>query len=154
MDDFGQDRQVHGRCRRSPRHSWTLFVGGLIALIVAAPTTHAGPFYYIKRNELICDQDQVLCIRGTLRYEVNPRLCRLWGRVQTSPGRGLLRIRLTGTNRLGHTRTTMMEVQLRGKRTEIVDYKMIPDHPDVEDWEIFVVEFEPGERSPPAEARH
>jgi len=122
--------------------------------LFAISNASAGPRYYLKKNELFCDDAKLLCIRGTLRYEVNPRLFRLWGRVQTSPGKGLLRIRLNGTNRLDHLHTTMMEIQLRGTRSEIVDYKMIPDHPDVEDWEVVVIEFEPGERSPPAEARH
>ena len=140
-----------GRCdfvRRS------LALTAIAACLLAASTSSAGPLYYLKKNELFCDDAKLLCIRGTLRYEVNPRLFRLWGRVQTSPGRGLLRIRLNGTNRLDHLRTTMMEIQLRGTYSEIVDYKMIPDYPDVDDWEVVMIEFEPGEKSPPAESRH
>ena len=125
----------------------------LAACLLAASNATAGPRYYLKKNELLCDAAKLLCIRGSLRYEINPRLFRLWGRVQTSPGRGLLRIRLNGTNRLEHSRTTMMEIQVRGTYSEIVDYKMIPDYPDVENWEVVMIEFESGERSPPAESR-
>ncbi|MFW2405361.1 MAG: hypothetical protein ACN4GT_11395 [Gammaproteobacteria bacterium] len=121
--------------------------------LLLAPNAAAGPRYYLFENEQICDQERLLCVRGSLRYDVNQRLFRLWGRVQSSPGRGLLRIRLNGRNRQDHLRTSMMEIQLRGKYSEIVDYKMIPDHPDVENWEVVMIEFEPGERSPPAESR-
>lgn len=124
-----------------------------VACLLVASTAIAGPRYYLKQDELICDQEKLLCMHGSLRYELNPRLFRLWGRVQTSPGRGLLRIRLNGTNRQDHVRTTTMEIQLRGTYSEIVDYKMIPDYPDVDTWEIFRIEFEPGERTPPAESR-
>lgn len=121
--------------------------------ILAVSLAQAGEIHYLKRNERFCDIHEQLCVRGSVRYDVNPRLLRLWGRVQTSPGRGLLRVRLTGTNRLGHRRTAEMEIQLRGTRSEIIDFKMIPDHPDVENWEITIVEFEPGQRSPPKESR-
>lgn len=123
------------------------------ACLVAPLLATAGPVQYLKRDERFCDVDEVLCMRGTLRYDANPRLLRLWGRVQTSPGRGLLRIRLAGTNRLGHRRTTEMEVQLRGTYSEIVEFKMIPDHPDVYAWEITTIRFEPGEFAPPKESR-
>lgn len=123
----------------------------LFALPVFA--ANAGPTLHLLRNERFCDVEQLLCMRGSLRYEVNPRLLRLWGRVQTSPGRGLLRIRLAGSNNLGHRRTTAMEIQLRGKFSEIVEFKMIPDHPDVANWEVTTIEFEPGEFSPPRESR-
>lgn len=153
MADF-QHEKHHDAARMPSSRLRKLRVAVFMAAsVLAASNTSAGPRYYLIKNELFCDDDKLLCIRGSLRYEVNPRLFRLWGRVQTSPGRGLLRIRLNGTTRLEHVRTTMMEIQLRGTYSEVVDYKMIPDHPDVENWEVFEIEFEPGERSPPAESR-
>jgi len=124
-----------------------------LACGLLAQSLNAGETLYLKRNERFCDSEERLCVRGTIRYEVNPRLLRVWGRVQTSPGRGLLRIRLAGTNRLEHRRTTAAEIQLRGTYSEIVEFKMIPDHPDIANWEVTSIEFEPGERSPPAESR-
>ena len=123
------------------------------AFLLASPPLHAGEYRDLKRNERFCDGEEQLCIRGTLRYEVNPRLLRLSGRVKKTPGRGRLRIRLTGTNRLDHRRTTEMEVQLRGNLSEIVDFKMIPDYPDIENWEVVSIEYELGEWSPPRESR-
>ena len=124
-----------------------------MAAVLTAPAAFAGKSLYLKRNERFCDVDEVLCVYGTLRYDVNPRLLRLWGRVRTAPGRGLLRIRLAGYNRLGHRRTTAMEIQLRGKVSEIIEFKMIPDYPDIYEWQITRIEFEPGQLDPPKESR-
>jgi len=137
-----------GRRALAPQLALTCLACGLLM-----PCANAGEVRYLKRNERFCDIEEQLCIRGTIRYEVNPRLLRVWGRVQTSPGRGLLRIRLAGTNRLEHRRTAAMEIQLRGTYSEIVEFKMIPDHPDIANWEVASIEFEPGERSPPSESR-
>jgi hypothetical protein len=52
-------------------------------------------------------------------------------------------ITLTGTTRQGDRRYAPMEIAIRGKPTEILDFKMIPDHPDVYDWVIDRVAFEP-----------
>jgi len=123
------------------------------ALLLITPPLRAGEYYDLKRNERFCDLEEQLCIRGTLRYEVNSRLLRLSGRVKKTPGRGRLRIRLAGTNRLKHRRTTEMEIQLRGNLSEIVDFKMIPDYPDIDNWEVVSIEYELGEWSPPRESR-
>jgi len=101
----------------------------------------AGPRDYLFENERICDTHKVLCFRGTLSYESNPRLLRLNARVRTDPGPGLLRISLTGTNELGHRRFAPFEVRVRGRYSEIIDHKMIPDHPDVQGWEVERIEF-------------
>ena len=101
----------------------------------------AGPHEYLFRDERICDTDGVFCFRGTLSYKSNPRLLRLRARVQTAPGPGLLQISLVGANQLGHRRLAPFEVRVRGHYSEIIDHKMIPDHPDVEGWVVNRVEF-------------
>jgi len=103
----------------------------------------AGPLLYVERGGLICDADKTVCLRGNLIYQPNHRLLRLNARVQFAPGPGELRIMMTGTNRQGHRRYAPMEIALRGRYSEIVDFKMIPDHPDVNAWEIDRVSFEP-----------
>ncbi|MGI9344378.1 MAG: hypothetical protein ACR2QV_16215 [Gammaproteobacteria bacterium] len=132
--------------------TYYLAIGSLV-LASLGSFAHAGPTVHLLRNERFCDVENLLCMHGSLRYEVNPRLFRLWGRVQTSPGRGLLRIRFAGSNNLGHRRTSAMEVQLRGNYSEIVNFRMIPDHPDIANWQITTIEFEPGQLSPPKESR-
>jgi len=131
----GRKKPAFDRARRT-------LVAGLVCGLVATEA-HTSEVHYLKRNERFCDVEEILCIRGTLSYAVNPRLLSLWGRVQTTPGRGLLRIRLAGTTRLNYTRTTEMEIDLRGTYSEIIEYKMIPDHPDVDNWEITVITFIP-----------
>ena len=122
---------------------------GILALALGAsllfivPDAIAGPRDYLFQDERVCDAQQVLCFRGTLSYESNPRLLHLRARVRSAPGPGLLRIRLAGTNQLGHRRLAFLEVQVRGQYSEIINHRMIPDHPDVNEWEIEVVEFNP-----------
>ena len=101
----------------------------------------AGPRDYLFRDERVCDSERVFCLRGTFSYHSNPRLLRLRARVQTAPGPGLLRIRVSGTNQLGHRRFAPFEVRVRGHYSEIIDHKMIPDYPDVQGWVVEKVEF-------------
>jgi len=121
------------------RGSLTLLLGAsaLFFLTIA----FAGPRDYLFRDERICDTDRVFCLRGTLSYYSNPRLLRLRARVQTAPGPGLLRIRLSGANQLGHHRFAPFEVRVRGRNSEIIDHKMIPDYPDVQGWVVERVDF-------------
>lgn len=120
---------------------------GVLALVLGAsvlfmlPSAHAGPREYLFHNERVCDAQQVLCFRGTFSYESNSRLLHLRARVRSAPGPGLLRIRLAGANQQGHRRLAFFEVQVRGQYSEIINHKMIPDHPDVSVWAIEVVEF-------------
>ena len=101
----------------------------------------AGPRDYLFQNKRICDRNEVFCFRGTLSYSSNPRLLQLRARVQKAPGPGMLRIRLSGENQLGHRRFAPFEVRVRGHYSEIINHKMVPDHPDVEGWVIEQVEF-------------
>lgn len=115
---------------------------GLLAALASA-TGLASRTIYLAENELICDGERILCIDGTLSYDVNDRLLWLRGRVQATAAPGVLEITVTGTNRLGHVRSAPMEIALRGRATEIVDFRMIPDHPDVENWSIGHIVFKP-----------
>lgn len=119
-------------------------VGRLAALALGClPAAVAGPLLYVERGGLLCDTAETVCLRGTLTYQPNERLLRLRGRVQFAPGPGELRILMTGENRRGDRRYAPMEITLRGKYSEIVDFKMIPDHPDVDAWQIDRISFAP-----------
>ena len=117
-----------------------LFLLGASALLFA-DSAFAGPRDYLFHNERVCDTDGVFCLRGTMSYHANPRLLKLNARVQLAPGPGTLRFRLSGTNQLGHLRFAPFEVRVRGRYSEIINHKMIPDYPDVEGWTIERVEF-------------
>jgi hypothetical protein len=111
--------------------------------LLASATALASRTLYLAENALICDSDRVLCVDGTLSYDVNDRLLWLRGRVQSTTVPGVLEITVKGTNRLGHVRYAPMEIQLRGRASEIVDFRMIPDYPDVENWSIDRIAFVP-----------
>jgi len=111
--------------------------------MLASAAALASRTLYLAENELICDGERILCIDGTLTYDVNPRLLWLRGRVQSAAVPGVLKITVRGTNRLGYVRFAPMEIDLRGRATEIVDFRMIPDHPDVDNWSIDRIDFVP-----------
>ena len=116
------------------------FLLGALALF-AISATLAGPREHLFRDKRVCDVNNVLCFRGTMTFYSNPRLLRLRARVRTASGPGMLRIWLTGTNELGHRRNSPFELHVRGRHSEIINHKMIPDHPDVLAWAIVSVEF-------------
>jgi hypothetical protein len=121
-----------------------LLAFGASALIIFSASL-AGPRDYIFQDKRICVTDEVFCFRGTLSYQSNPRLLHLRARVQKAPGPGLLRIRLSGENQQGDRRRAPFEVRVRGHYSEIINHKIIPDHPDVEHWVVEQVEFIVGE---------
>ncbi len=121
------------------RRGITLLLG--VTALLALTAAPAAPRDYLFQNERVCDSDGVFCLRGTLSYHSNPRLLRLRARVQKAPGPGLLRIGISGANQLGHRRYAPLEVRVRGRYSEIIDHKLIPDYPDVQGWAVERVEF-------------
>ena len=117
----------------------TALLGASVLLIVTAAI--AGPRDHLFQNERLCDADGAFCIHGTLTFYSNPHLLHLRARVKKAPGPGMLRIWLSGANQLGHRRFTPLEVRARGRYSEIINHKMIPDHPDVQGWAVEQVEF-------------
>jgi hypothetical protein len=113
-------------------------VAGVVGLLAAIASTAAvaSRTLYLAEEELICDGERRVCIDGTLGYDVNDRLLWLRGRVQFTTVPGVLQITVKGSNRLGHVRYAPMEIELRGKASEIVDFGMIPDYPDIANWAI------------------
>jgi hypothetical protein len=116
-----------------------------IPLLAPSPAA-AAPLLYLAREEILCDASQAMCIRGTLSYEKNERLLRLRGRLLAATEPGLVRFTLTGTTRQGFRRYAPLEFRIRGRATEIIDRKMIPDEPDVHDWRIDRILFEAASR--------
>ena len=113
-------------------------------LLAAASVALAGPRDYLTaKNQTLCDRDNKVCVRGTLWFDSNPQLLQLRSRVTRASGPGLLRLRVVGQNELGHVRRATIEVEIRGRPSEIVNTKMIPDAPDVYAWELEVISFVP-----------
>lgn len=126
-----------------PAANLTRTARALAVLLIGVVPALPGPLSYLARDELLCEPSQTTCLRATLTWEANERLLRLRGRVQSASGPGVLQIIVTGTTRQGYRRYAPMEIEIRGRPTEIVDFKMIPDHPDVYDWLIDRVAFRP-----------
>jgi hypothetical protein len=116
---------------------------GLMAAL-ASGAALASETKYLARDALICDVERIVCIVGDVGYDINERLLWLQGRVQFATVPGLLKISVKGSNRLGHVRYAPMEIELRGHATEIVDFKMVADYPDVANWAIDRIIFLPG----------
>jgi hypothetical protein len=122
--------------------SAVLIYAATLAFVFAPAPASAAETIYLIRNDVFCSTSNSICIRGTLSYEVNPRLLRLNGRVQRATGPGVLLIYLSGANKRGHRRIAEMEIRVRGHYSEIIDFKVIPDHPDVSTWSIDSILFD------------
>lgn len=131
---------MQARVRLPGMKRWLgISVGFLI--LAGTPPVPAAQTDYLFRNERVCDEAGEFCMTGTFSYEPNPRLLFLRARVQSAPGPGLLRIRLIGTTRLGHSRFAPFEVRVRGDFSEIINHKMIPDYPEALEWAVQRIEF-------------
>jgi hypothetical protein len=115
---------------------------GLAALLAATPAA-ASRLNYLARGERLCDAAELACVHGSLTFHVNTRVLWLHGRLKTSPGPGTFAIRVRGTTRLGYVRYAPLEIALDGHASEIIDFQMIPDDPDVENWQIDTIEYVP-----------
>ena len=122
------------------KRSVLVFSLAFAALLAATPVA-AARFHYLAREELLCDPAELACVHGSLTFHVNTRVLWLHGRLKTSPGPGTLAIRVRGTTRLGYVRYAPIEIPLNGHWSEIVDFQMIPDDPDVYDWQIDNIEY-------------
>lgn len=120
----------------------------LLFLLAATAVTAGTPEDVAPPNSELCDGQRQVCLRGNLTYYPNPRLLELSSRVEHAPGPGLLKIQLVGENSDGDKRITTLEVRIRGNYSEIVNTKLITDHPDVYSWRLVSIAFEPG---PPPE---
>ena len=117
-----------------------LGISGVLLILISA-TLPASAVQYLKKNEAFCDSSGTVCLRGTISYRVNPRLLQLRARITKAPGPGQLKINVAGNNRLAHPRRAAIEVTIRGKASEIVNTDMIPDAPDVSQWELVSIQF-------------
>ena len=118
-----------------------------VSLLFAASLTWAGPQTNLTgSNATLCDDDNRVCVRGSIVYRHNPRLLELRSRLRKADGPGTLRLRFSGQTREGFPRFTTMEVPVRGRLSEIVNHKLVTDHPDVDGWTLDWIRFSPDDR--------
>jgi len=112
----------------------------LICLLPMAAAAEAPEF--LLRSKLLCDTEDVMCIRGSVRYLPNSRRIEIVGRVKRAPGPGWVSILFRGSRQNGEVSTAVMEFPIRGNSSEIVDRRFIPDFPQIRYWRILGVLFE------------
>lgn len=99
--------------------------------------------YYLKKSEVFCDTQQFLCLSGSITYEPNFRILELRARVQKQTGPGEIRLYFSGSNRLDQLRRTEIVLKIRGAHSEIVNLRIRPDAPDVDNWQLAGFLFTP-----------
>jgi hypothetical protein len=124
--------------------SAALSAAALSSLLLASVAVAGPPENVTPPNSELCDGQRQVCLRGSLTYYPDPRLLELSGRVENASGPGLLKIQLVGENSDGYKRLTTLEVRIRGNYSEIVNTRLITDHPDVYSWRLVSITFEPG----------
>lgn len=117
-------------------------VSCLVSTVLIMTSALAADRLYLKKNEIFCDTSETLCLYGSFTYQVNSRIVSLNARVQKQTGPGEIYIILSGTNRQDHLRRAEIRISIRGTYSEIIDYKMRPDAPDVYEWELSLFTFE------------
>ncbi len=120
---------------------------GLLAFSFALSAGAASStFYFLARNDRICAEDGPVCIRATISYDTNSRILHLRGRVDRAAEPGWLRLTFVGISERNQRGSTTMEFPIRGNWSEVLDHKLIPDHPPIADWRLEVMSFSPDER--------
>ena len=139
-------RHATGRGSAAPRIEAIRATLAVVLLsVLVASVADAGPREAItESNAVLCDAERRVCLRGSLSYYSNPRLLRLRSRVLNAVDSGLVKIRVVGEDSTGYPRYTTLEIWIRGRPSEIANAEVITDHPDVEDWQLDSVSFEPG----------
>lgn len=120
--------------------------GVLAAVLLTASFAASEPGYgfrFLLKDERVCDAAERVCLRGSLSWAPNARLFQLRGRLLTSAEPGELVLTLIGHARDGRRRYADLRVRLEGRYSEIIDQRMIPDWPEVEDWSLDGVAFNP-----------
>lgn len=127
---------------RLPNSKWLAGVLFLLSALLAVPASAYGPDLLLRQGRL-CDEEQRFCLRGTIRYYPNSRLIEINGRVARAPGPGWVSILFRGSDRNNQPSTAVMEFPVRGDATEIIDRRFITDYPQVNQWRIIGMIFEP-----------
>jgi hypothetical protein len=118
-------------------------------------SAQAEPPRRLNDAPIICDAERAFCLRGSLWYRPNSRRLELRGRINQAPGPGWVSIVFRGSSRTNQPASAIMEFPVRGAYSEIVDRSFIPDHPQVGEWRVERLFFEPdGNAAQAARDRH
>lgn len=110
------------------------------ALAWTCAGAHTG---YLLHDELLCDENRRLCIRGWLIHDPHRNEIALDARLQRTATPGTVTISLDGVTPGGQPVTTAVSVEVRGHYSEIIHAKIIPQWPFETQWVVRALRFEP-----------
>ncbi len=114
----------------------------ICAVLAFSPVKAEAPRQLNDSRE-ICDPEGDFCLRGTLWYRPNSRRLELRARVSRAPGPGWVSVYFRGTSRRNEPGSAIMEFPVRGSYSEIVDRAFIPGRPEIGNWRLERLDFEP-----------
>lgn len=116
----------------------------LIALLAIADVTHAIS-REIVRGRSICDQTETACIDGSITWLKNRKMITIEGRLKRAIEPGKLFFMFSGHLSSGEQVFHTKEVEIRGKRGEILDERFKPPFSNQTIWALHKFTYHPKE---------
>lgn len=116
----------------------------LIALLSIADVTHAIS-REIVRGRSICDQTETACIDGSITWLKNRKMITIEGRLKRAIEPGKLFFMFSGHLSSGEQVFHTKEVEIRGKRGEILDERFKPPFSNQTIWALHKFTYHPKE---------
>lgn len=116
----------------------------LIALLCIADFTHAIS-REIVRGRSICDQTETACIDGSITWLKNRKMITIEGRLKRAIEPGKLIFMFSGHLSSGEQVFHTKEVEIRGKRGEILDERFKPPYSNQTIWALHRFTYHPAE---------
>lgn len=116
----------------------------LIALLSISEVTHAMS-REIVRGRSICDQTETACIDGSITWLKNRKMITIEGRLKRAIEPGKLLFMFSGHLTSGEQVFHTQEVEIRGKRGEILDERFKPPFSNQTIWALHKFTYHPTE---------
>lgn len=127
---------------RSPPSSALIIL--LISLLSIADFSHAIS-REIVRGRSICDQTETACIDGSITWLKNRKMITIEGRLKRAIEPGKLFFMFSGHLNTGEQVFHTKQVEIRGKRGEILDERFKPPYSNQTIWALHKLTYHPSE---------
>ncbi len=97
----------------------------------------------IVRGRAICDQTETACIDGVITWYKNDKTIKIEGRLRRAVTPGKLHFLFSGHLSTGEQVFHTQQVELRGKRGEIIDERFKPPFSNQTIWALHQLRYEP-----------
>ena len=121
---------------------WLLAAGAVLAWHCAGAHTT-----YLLHDELLCNDSGQVCLRGWLVHDPHRNEIALDARLQRTASPGTIIISLDGVTPGGQPVTTAVSVEVRGRYSEIIHARFIPQWPYETRWAVRALQFEQAART-------